>query len=102
MPRARKKFPSALLNTTIAANSQVFHLRRRSNRIRSDAFFGARGLNVQHAGPLIGDILLALGAEAQKVLGFLVKALALGPIENSLADDAPRGFGTEIIFTVES
>src|SRR5258706_1205085 len=101
MPRARKKFPSALLTTTIAANSRVFHFSRRSNSIRSDAFFGARLLNVQHAGPLIGDVLPALGAKAEKVLGFLVKALALRPLENSLADDAPGGLGTEIIFAVE-
>src|SRR5580693_3374901 len=95
----------------MAAKTRVFHCSRfgirpapRSTSERNvffDWLFGGFDGGVCAGSPVIGDILLALMTQGEISLGLFVQPLAIVRIEDGLPNNAPCGFGTEIIFSVE-
>src|SRR5437868_15286849 len=91
IPQVREKFPNALLKMTSTANARVFH-RKRPSGFMGDALHPLLRL-IQRSGPHVCDVFLALGTEAHIGLCFFIQTLALGTVEDGLADNAPGGFG---------
>src|SRR5919108_6374825 len=96
MPRARQISPNAP-NSAIAASTRYL-----LSVNRSSLGLGHIGRSVGgDGGAPTGDILPALRAQLQELLGFLVEPLTFAGLENGIAYDAEDRLRTEIIFVIE-